>query len=386
MSLIFLSPNFPPNFYNFCLRLKAAGETVCGIGDQDFSALRPDLQNSLAWYCRVDSLHNYTQVRGAFGYLAEKFGPVTKVESLNEAWLETEARLRTDFGLPGIGIDGVGHIRRKSLMKEVFQKQGLPFARWEKLTSIEAALAFAEKVGFPVIVKPDAGVGADDTHKFKTAHEIRDFHGFRSQREYIIEEYLTGGIVTFDGLAGKGGRIVFCASHVYGQTPMDALNDQRDVFYYSLREIPHDLAEAGRKIIDGFGLSEKFFHFEFFRKADGGLSVMEINVRPPGGMTVDMFNYSCDFDIYAIWAELMAGRDLHVAYERKYFTAFVSRRNFRHYLYSHDEVLERFGPLIAAHSPFPAGFASAMGDYGYLIRAPLLDDVITAEQSIHRTL
>ncbi|MDD4005503.1 MAG: ATP-grasp domain-containing protein, partial [Elusimicrobiaceae bacterium] len=296
MCIVFLSPNFPPNYGNFCLRLKEEGARVCGIGDCDFSVLPPELRAALDWYCQVDSLYNYNDVRDAFAYLEYRFGPVARVESLNEAWLETEARLRTDFKIAGCGSDGILQVRRKSLMKEVFAAAGIDSARWEIARSVESALAFAGRVGYPVIIKPDAGVGADDTHKLNTAGEIRDFHGFRSGREYIIEEFVRGGIVTFDGLAGASGEPVFYTSHVYQQAPMDALHGQQDVFYYCVREVPPDICRAGLKLLEGFGITNGFFHFEFFRREDGGLSAMEINARPPGGMTLDMFNYSADMD------------------------------------------------------------------------------------------
>jgi len=96
MTIVFLSPNFPPNYGAFCANLKLEGVPVCGIGDADFFSMHSDLRDSLDWYCRVDSLYNYQHVRDAFAYLQHRYGPITAVESLNEAWLETEARLRTE--------------------------------------------------------------------------------------------------------------------------------------------------------------------------------------------------------------------------------------------------------------------------------------------------
>lgn len=386
MNLVFISPNFPPNYGNFCRALKEEGVAAGGIGDCDFYAMPHELRDSLAWYCRVDSLYHYNNVRDAFAYLQYRLGPVSRVESLNEAWLETEARLRTEFGLPGHTAESVLTLRRKSLMKKVFAAAGVSSARWEKLTSVEAALSFAARVGYPVIVKPDAGVGADDTHKFHSETELRSFHGFLSGRNYIIEEFMRGGIVTFDGLAGPGGEPVFYTSHVYGQAPMDALHGQQDVFYYSLRDLPPDLYLAGLRLLKGFGIINGFFHFEFFRGEDGVLSAMEINARPPGGMTVDMFNYSADTDCYRLWARLMAQKPIPYGWERKHFTAFASRRYFRRYQYSNDEFLSRFGSYVAYHGPMPEGFANAMGDYGYILRAPVLDEVLAAASALHRTV
>ncbi|MDD4005237.1 MAG: hypothetical protein PHW69_08565, partial [Elusimicrobiaceae bacterium] len=101
---------------------------------------------------------------------------------------------------------------------------------------------------------------------------------------------------------------------------------------------------------------------------------------------LDMFNYSADLDCYALWARLMTRKPVPCGWERKYFTAFASRRNFRRYFYNTDEFLARFGSCVACHGAMPEGFAHAMGDYGYILRAPVLDEVLTAASFLQRTV
>ncbi len=61
--------------------------------------------------------------------------------------------------------------------------------------------------------------------------------------------------------------------------------------------------------LKAFDVRERFFHFEFFRQDEtGDLLALEVNMRPPGGLTTDMFNYACDIDIYNAWASLIAGK------------------------------------------------------------------------------
>ena len=106
MNFVFLSPGFPPNYYHFCLSLKKAGLTVLGIGESDFGELHPELRQALAWYYRVRNLHDYGELAGACRFFMEKFGPIDRIDSLNEYWLETEAWLRTEFGIFGILASG----------------------------------------------------------------------------------------------------------------------------------------------------------------------------------------------------------------------------------------------------------------------------------------
>ncbi len=45
-------------------------------------------------------------------------------------------------------------------MKEYYAKAGIPTARYHLVEGLEDALEFAHTVGYPVVVKPDNGVGA----------------------------------------------------------------------------------------------------------------------------------------------------------------------------------------------------------------------------------
>lgn len=378
MNFVFLSPNFPSNFYLFCLNLKKAGFNVLGIGDAEFSGLRPELRDSLAWYYKVGNMHNYAELAGACGFFTRHFGKLDRIDSLNEYWLETEAGLRTDFGVSGIKTDSVLDIRRKSRMKKIFSGAGIPFAKGRLAAGIREAREFAAEAGFPVIVKPDDGIGAAYTYKFNSHEELDRFFSGKPDREFIVEEYMEGDIVTFDGLADRNGNIIFSTSHVYGQGVMEAVLSDSHVFYYSVREIPEDLERAGRKLVKGFDVRERFFHFEFFRRKDGTLAAMEVNIRPPGGMTVDMFNYSCDIDLYEVWARVMAEGTCRLDYARKYHSCYVSRKYRNNYLHSHGEVMERLGPMIVHHEELPPVLSRAMGDYGYIVRSGNLGEILGA--------
>jgi len=382
MNFVFLSPHFPPNYLPFCLRLKAAGFTVLGIGDTDFGNLPPELSRALAWYCKVDDMHNYGELAQACRFFTERFGPIDRLDSLNEYWLETEAALRTEFGITGVKNDTIADIRKKSRMKNIFASTGIPHARGRIVRTPEETAAFAREVSFPIIVKPDNGMGAAFTYKLNDSAQIAAFFAAKPDREFIAEEFIEGGIVTFDGLADREGRIIFCTSHVYGQGVMEAVLADSHIDYYSAREIPADLGAAGGKLVEGFKVRERFFHFEFFRRKDGTLCALEVNIRPPGGFTMDMFNYACDIDMYSVWARMMAGENVQLEYRRKYHCCYVSRKYRLNYAYSHAEILARLGPMVVQHQELPEVLARAMGDCGYLLRAAELEPILEAVRLI----
>jgi biotin carboxylase len=384
MNFVFLSPHFPSNYRYFCRSLKAAGFNVLGIGDADFGALHPELASSLAWYYKVSDMHNYGELRQACSFFTEKFGHIDRIDSLNEYWLETEAALRTEFGVYGIHTDTIADIRRKSRMKKVFAAAGIPHARGRVVRTLEELKAFAGEVGFPVIVKPDDGMGAAFTYKLQDGAQLAAFFaGKPPERDFIAEEFIAGDIVTFDGLTDRGGKIIFCTSHVYGEDVMEAVLADMHISYYSLREIPADLERAGRKLVEGFRVRERFFHFEFFRRKDGTLYALEVNIRPPGGFTMDMFNYACDIDMYSAWARLLAGDKTPLDYTRKYHCCYAGRKNRLNYRYSHDELRQLLGPKVVFHQELPPVLARAMGDSGYLVRAAEKGAILDAVNLIH---
>lgn len=378
MNFVFLSPHFPPNYYLFCERLKQTGFTVLAIGEPDFGELRPELRNSLAWYYKVSNLHNYPELKAACDFFTDRFGPLDRIDSLNEYWLETEARLRTEFGIFGVKNDTIADIRHKSRMKKVFHAAGIPHARGRIVHTPAEVLALAKETSFPVIVKPDDGMGAAFTYKLENAAQVDAFFAGKPEREFIAEEFISGEIVTFDGLADVTGKIVFCTSHVYGEGVMESVLADSHIYYYSLCEIPAELEKAGKKLVEGFKVKERFFHFEFFLKKDGTLCALEVNIRPPGGFTLDMFNYSSDIDIYEIWAQVMTGAPVALAYKRAYNCCYVGRKNRFAYKHTHEEVLAKFGAMVVQYQELPAVLARAMGDSGYIVRARNLDAIMEA--------
>ncbi|OGS47847.1 MAG: hypothetical protein A3J79_14545 [Elusimicrobia bacterium RIFOXYB2_FULL_62_6] len=369
MNFVFLSPSFPPNYYHFCANLKKEGVAVLGVGESPLHELRPELRDSLAWYYQVENLHDYGQLAEALRFFTERFGKIDRIDSLNEYWLETEAKLRSEFGIPGVQAEEVAEIRHKSLMKKVFAKTGIPHARGLVAADAAEAHKFISHVKFPVIVKPDDGMGAEHTYRLESPEDVDSFFAGKPDRSFIIEEFIQGDIVTFDGLAGPDGKIIFCTSHVYGEGVMESVLADSHIYYYSHRQIPADVEDAGRKLVKGFRVRERFFHLEFFRRKDGTLCALEVNIRPPGGMTLDMFNYACDIDMYGTWAKMMARGETRLEYERKYHCAHISRKNRLNYRRTHEEILARFGDLVVHNESLPPMLARAMGDYVYIVRS-----------------
>jgi hypothetical protein len=92
------------------------------------------------------------------GYFTHRYGKIDRIDSQNEYWLETEAKLRTDFNIPGIKIEQTNQVKRKSLMKEVFVNHKILVAKGRSSTRL-LKHKFLDEVD-AVVAKPDIGVGA----------------------------------------------------------------------------------------------------------------------------------------------------------------------------------------------------------------------------------
>jgi biotin carboxylase len=382
MNIVFLSPHFPPNFFNFCVRLRELGANVMGIADQNYDELRGELKNALSEYYRVSDMHNYDELIRAIGFFTYRHGKMDRIDSQNEYWLETEARLRTDFNIAGIKLDSIYKIKRKSEMKRVFEQAGLNPARGRVCTTEEELRSFIKEVGFPVVAKPDIGVGAGATYKIKDEKDIEFYLKDKPGYDYIVEEFVSGTIVTYDGLTDSGGNLVFSASHRYSKGVMDAVNEDSDIYYYGVRDIEPALEAAGKATLRAFDVRERFFHFEYFMDDDGNVIPLEVNMRPPGGFTLDMFNYANDFDAYKAWAEIIVQGSTAQKAVRPYHVIYVGRKDHIPYSLSHNDVCHEFKKMICFEERMNSAFSRAIGNHGYVLRHSDLNPLVDAADKI----
>ena len=375
---IAISPQYPPRLRFFINRLKARGFTVLGVGDADWGCLDEALRADLTEYCKADlacycgneelAPDKYSQVRSAVEYLKNKYGQPEYLESFNEWWLPLDAALRRDLDIPGMKTDGLARLVRKSVMKERFRQAGVTVVDGALITDLAHLLAFFEKSGRDIVVKPDRGVGASDTHRIRSREEAEQFFSGRDTAfPYYMEKFIAGPgreLFSFDGFTDGEGKPVFFTCHHYNDGIMEVVSGN-PLSYYNLRadEIPLDLKAAGFAAVRAFDLKKNFFHIEFFR-VNGVCFGLEINARPPGVLTVDMINHSKGIDCWDLYARMCAGENMDVKLPRDMVCAYAARVFDRTYKLSHDELLARYGKEIVFHMPMDS---KVMGDYAYLV-------------------
>ena len=384
MNFIFISPNFPHTYWQFCDRLRQNGVNVLGIGDSPYDGLEAPLKGALTEYYKVDSLEDYDQVYRAVAFFAFKYGKIDWIESMNEYWLEQDARLRTDFNVTtGIQSDRIGFIKEKSLMKRLYLEAGIPTARQHVVSTREAALAFIDGVGYPVIVKPDVGVGATNTWKLESDADLNAFYDNLPAMPYVMEEFIQGEICSYDAIVDSKCEPLFESMTVWPPV-MDIVVKDLDLMYYTCPDVPEGLRALGRRTVKAFGVDRRFVHLEFFRltRARKGLGevgdfvALEVNMRPAGGYTPDMMDFAHSTDVYKIYADMVAfdARTLPEPTEH-FYCVYASRKDGHAYTRTHDEIMARYGADMVMQEEMPPMNWPQMGRYMYTAKLKRFEDV-----------
>ena len=354
MNFVFISPHFPHTYWQFCDRLRRNGINVLGIGDAPYETLESSLKAALTEYYRVNSLEDYDQVYRATAFFAFKYGKIDWIESMNEYWLEQDARLRTDFNVTtGIREDRISFIKEKSLMKKLYLEAGIPTARQHVVT-----------------------------WKLENDTDLEAFYNNLPAAPYVMEEFIQGEICSYDAILDSRCEPLFESMTVWPPV-MDIVNKDLDLMYYTCPEVPEKLRKLGRKTVKAFGVDRRFVHLEFFRltKARKGLgrigdfAALEVNMRPAGGYTPDMMDFAHSTDVYQIYADMVAYDERRIPESGEHFyCVYASRKDGHTYAHTHEEIMEKYSSRMMMQEEMPPMNWPQMGRYMYTARLETFEE------------
>lgn len=390
MNFIYISPNFPENHRFFCQHLRENGVTVLGIGDCPYDELHPELRAALTEYYKVSSLERYDEVYRAVAFFIHRYGRIDYLESNNEYWLEQDAQLRQDFHITtGFLPEDMPHVKCKSLMKERYLAAGIPVALHHMADDKAGCLKFIEQVGYPVIVKPDNGVGAVGTFRINNEADLNAFFTFKDDQRYIMEECIDGLTVSYDAIVNGNGEPLLEAGNVTLESIMDMVNEKRSCETLIRNRLPDALQNMGRAALEAFGVRKRMVHFEFFclnrdqrigKKGD--FVALEVNMRPCGGILPTMINYAYSTDIYKIWADMICFDDSAKPIGQQQFCAYAGRRKERSYVMSYEDVIRAYSDHIVEADRVDPVLATDMGDFMFIAIFPTYDEVTAFYQRV----
>ena len=392
MNFVFVSPQFPDTYWHFCAALRSNGANVLGIGDTPYDAIPDQLKAALTEYYWTPSLEDYDQVFRAVGYFSWKYGKIDWLESNNEYWLSQDARLRDDFHITtGAGAQQMARWQSKAEMKPLYAAAGVPTARQVRVTTLSAAQDFAREVGYPLFVKPERGVGSGGAAKISDAAELEAFFGSERDEAYVLEEFVTGDICSYEAILDSQGNPLFENQNEFPPSMSDVVKYQLDVAYHACPTVDPKLAALGRAAAKGFGLASRFVHMEFFRLTQdkpglgsvGDYVGLEVNVRPPGGYTPDMINFAHSADTYQIWADMVCFDERRTPEsDDLYYACYAGRRDCHEYVHSEAEVFERYGQAMAMSGRIPDALSDDLCNQMYVARLRTEEERLEFEQFV----
>ncbi len=257
--------------------------------------------------------------------LERRHGALHRVLGILEPLQVQLALVRKALGVPGTDPETADLFRDKARMKDELRRHGLPCARHALVRTWSDAEAFTAEVGFPIVLKPPAGMGCKATWRIRSPDELRDalaaIHASPA-RPALAEELLRGREHSFETIT-VGGRVRFESVSRYYPTPLEVMETPWIQWVVVLPRVIDgpdfaDARELGVRAVGALGLETGFTHMEWFRKEDGSLAIGEIAARPPGAHMVLANGYAHDADMYRAWARAVVDDAFDGPYERRY--------------------------------------------------------------------
>ena len=379
MNVVFVEPFFPPTQRHFARALAEAGATVIGVGESPPEALDEQLKGWLHDYAQVPSVTDVEAMTRQVRQTQDKLW-VDRIEATIEAHTLATAQVREACTIPGTSVRTAWLCRDKPSMKQVLREAGVPTAASTAAGSAAEALAFAEQVGFPLILKPRSGAGAADTMRAEDAagleHALGIFGG-QGVESIAVEEFVEGHEGFYDTITINGQVALDFASHYYPNV-LEAMRTRwispQFISTNRIDTAPEyaELREMGRRVNAALGIETSATHMEWFF-GPKGLKFSEIGCRPPGVGAWDLYSAGNEIDVYREWAMAIVRGETGSVPSRRYASGVIALRpdqdgRITGYTGA-EEINQQYGEwIIDAHLPSP-GTATQPVEAGYMANA-----------------
>lgn len=376
MHVLFIAPETHTYNHEFIRGLKETGCFVSGVGHAPLARLAAPLAHLLDAYESVRNLLDLAELRRASEIIGRK-KTIDRVETIDEPMVLPAAQLRQALALPGLTVKTATLCRDKSAMKEFLRSEGVPCAEAAAVSTAPEVLAFAERIGYPLILKPRAGFGSLGTYKVTQRRELDaalQKMRFGTGGSIAVEEFIDGHEGFYDTITVDGRVEHDFISHYYPGclealqrrevSPQIAHTNRIDSSSYS------ELRLLGQRVNRLLGIDRSATHMEWFF-GDKGLKFSEIGARPAGEKIWDLYRVANDVDIYREWALAVSQGRVEASLTRRYATGSIQVRPDRDgVVVGHrglDEIRRRFGSSIYESSIPEPGTRTFPLEKGWLV-------------------
>lgn|GEM_PF-165301 len=315
-----VAPHFMENTNRYVAAFaNLAGVKLSLISADPVEALPPGLREKVAGHYRVKDVGDGSQLAKAAKALAASLGPIDRLTGVLEQLQLPMSHAREVADIPGMRPAIARRFRDKDRMKQVLRAAGVPVAKSSLVYSQAALEAFVDAVGYPVIVKPQAGLGARSTQRIESPADLRALARVgmvpTADSPLQAEQFVRAREHTCETVSIHG-KAVWRSGTRYFPTPLEVLEQPWQQYCVMLpREVEApwtDFAPVNEAALTAlFGPHPQvsgtaLTHMEWFLREDGSMLVNEVGARPPGVQIMPLMGLVHDMDFISAWAELIA--------------------------------------------------------------------------------
>ena len=254
---------------------------------------------------------NFVEIPKAIEF-AERIRPDGVLTITSDRAVVSVAAVAEALDLPGIGVDVAVGLTHKVEMRRRLDRAGVPQPRYGSARTAEEAVAAAEHVRYPLVIKPADSGGQRGVFRVESDQELVERFPESLElsrgREVIVEQFVEGTEMNAMALVRDGDVIPLTLSdrhrppgagfavgwiHAYPA----ALNGNGTAQAEAM--VAKTLLELGLR--NGIGFPQLIAH------PDGPILMIEVAARIPGGQMADLVRHAVGVDLVEVALRIAVG-------------------------------------------------------------------------------
>jgi hypothetical protein len=295
--------------------------TLSVVSEDPAEAIPAPLKPRIAGHYQVKHSLDGDALTDAVRRIGRGVGKVDRLAGALEQLQLPLAKVRDALDIEGLRSSVAKNFRDKDRMKDVLRAANVPVARSGLVVSRAALQKLIDQIGFPLIIKPQAGLGARATYRVGSAEELEQLERRNitptTSNPLQVEEFVRARERTCETITIKG-KAVWRSGTRYLPSPLEVLEEpwkQYCVLLPREEDDPdfvrfHPVNEQALTALFGptgsTAAGTALTHMEWFLRDDGTALVNEVGVRPPGVQIMPLMSIAHEVSFWDVWAELIS--------------------------------------------------------------------------------